>query len=84
MLFQQGVLIDSINVQDNIALSLQAAGVTPSKDAIKEILSAVGIKDMHLHKMPNELSGGMLRRVVRHRATCSPCVCCVVLRVCSR
>jgi len=62
MLFQQGVLIDSLTVRENIALSLNAANLPVTSNAIKRSLEAVGLQIADQHKMPNELSGGMLRR----------------------
>eukprot|EP00039_Didymoeca_costata_P002597 m.61354 g.61354 ORF g.61354 m.61354 type:complete len:499 (-) comp11402_c0_seq1:1299-2795(-) len=62
MLFQQGVLIDSLTVSENIALSLMSAGLEASSSAIKASLEKVGLRLTDRHKMPNELSGGMLRR----------------------
>eukprot|EP00729_Bicosta_minor_P005064 gene5064-26938_t len=62
MLFQQGVLIDTLTVAENIALSLGGAGLAADPATIKKAVEMVGLHAADLHKMPNELSGGMLRR----------------------
>jgi ABC-type transporter Mla maintaining outer membrane lipid asymmetry ATPase subunit MlaF/ABC-type transporter Mla maintaining outer membrane lipid asymmetry permease subunit MlaE len=80
ILFQQGALINSLSVVENMLLSLGAAcatagdgggnaagGASTSIDGgaarVKQLLDAVGITASDHHKMPDELSGGMLRRV---------------------
>lgn len=63
MLFQQGVLVDSLNVEENIALGFKAAGKHFDKEMIRDLLRNVGLKDTDMRKMAGELSGGMLRRV---------------------
>eukprot|EP00730_Choanoeca_flexa_P019657 TRINITY_DN9608_c0_g1_i4.p1 TRINITY_DN9608_c0_g1~~TRINITY_DN9608_c0_g1_i4.p1 ORF type:complete len:510 (+),score=115.43 TRINITY_DN9608_c0_g1_i4:25-1530(+) len=62
MLFQLGVLVDELNVHDNILLGLQSAGLPATTEAVKNMLSRVGLDVKDMYKMPNELSGGMLRR----------------------
>ena len=62
MVFQQGVLIDSLNVGENIGLALRQAGFSPSEEAILSALSDVGLPAGDAAKMPGQLSGGMLRR----------------------
>ncbi len=62
MVFQQGVLIDSLNVGENIGLALRASGLSPSARAIRKALIAVGLAESDATKMPGQLSGGMLRR----------------------
>jgi phospholipid/cholesterol/gamma-HCH transport system ATP-binding protein len=70
MLFQEGALLDSYTVFDNLALVLreqtrmdehQIAG------AVHTCLEAVGVSDAD-RLLPRELSGGMLRRVALARA----------------
>ena len=62
-LFQKGVLIDSLNLAENVALALRAADLPYPQSAIDEALAAVGLSGaMDGPKMPGELSGGMLRR----------------------
>jgi phospholipid/cholesterol/gamma-HCH transport system ATP-binding protein len=70
MVYQNGALISSMNVHDNIALPLREL---TDKD-VKEIdcivyqkLELVGLKDAK-HKLPSELSGGMQKRVGLARA----------------
>ena len=62
-LFQKGVLIDSLNIAENLALASKAAGLPSSIESIGEALRAVGLNlGADGPKMPGELSGGMLRR----------------------
>ena len=62
ILFQQGVLIDSLNVYDNIALSRKTAGLQSDRATLNKYLTAVGLAESDGNKMPGQLSGGMLRR----------------------
>lgn len=62
VLFQQGVLIDTLNVYENISLSRYSANLPIDDKSIKRYLTAVGLKVEDGYKMPGELSGGMLRR----------------------
>ncbi|HLD17044.1 MAG TPA: ATP-binding cassette domain-containing protein [Coxiellaceae bacterium] len=62
VLFQQGVLIDTLNVAENIVLSCRNAGLPYDDGVINQHLKSVGLKETDRNKMPNELSGGMLRR----------------------
>jgi ABC-type transporter Mla maintaining outer membrane lipid asymmetry ATPase subunit MlaF/ABC-type transporter Mla maintaining outer membrane lipid asymmetry permease subunit MlaE len=62
VLFQQGVLVDSLSVGENIALSLEESGHKVNDKAIVDSLVSVGLQKNDRHKMPGELSGGMLRR----------------------
>jgi len=62
-LFQKGVLIDSLNLAENVALALRASGRPCTQSAIAKILSEVGLSaQADGGKMPGQLSGGMLRR----------------------
>jgi ABC-type nitrate/sulfonate/bicarbonate transport system ATPase subunit len=63
-LFQKGVLIDILSLRENIALALLSVGGDwPTEDRIASSLVAVGLSyEADGHKMPGELSGGMLRR----------------------
>ena len=62
-LFQKGVLIDSLNLSENIALALRACGDPFPLETIHSMLAAVGLSgSADGSKMPGELSGGMLRR----------------------
>lgn len=62
VLFQNGVLLDTLNVHDNIALSCSKAGMPHDRQSINELLEAVGLTAEDGQKMPGQLSGGMLRR----------------------
>ena len=66
MLFQGGALLDSYTVFENLALPLreEQRKLTPPQiaDAVHVALESVGLRDID-HLLPNQLSGGMLRRV---------------------
>lgn len=62
ILFQQGVLIDTLNVKENLVLSCQSAGKPKDHASIMNLLKGVDLHESDYLKMPNELSGGMLRR----------------------
>ena len=62
MVFQMGVLIDSLNVGENIGLALRAAGQPVSQLVIDQALEEAGLSASDANKMPGEMSGGMLRR----------------------
>ncbi len=62
MVFQQGVLVDALSLEENIALALRSSGRTAERDLILEALRQVGLDDGDRAKMPGQLSGGMLRR----------------------
>jgi phospholipid/cholesterol/gamma-HCH transport system ATP-binding protein len=65
MVYQYSALISSLNVRDNLALPLEEL-TTNSRTEINEMvmqkLELVGMADAR-DKMPNELSGGMRKRV---------------------
>ena len=70
MLFQNGALLDSISVYDNVALPLREhtrSSEPEIAEAVHRRLSAVGLEDVD-DLLPRELSGGMLRRVALARA----------------
>ncbi len=70
MLFQNGALLDSMSVFDNVALPLREhTGQTESEiaDRVHDRLAAVGLLDVD-DLLPGELSGGMLRRAALARA----------------
>jgi phospholipid/cholesterol/gamma-HCH transport system ATP-binding protein len=74
MLFQGGALFDSLNVADNITFGLaQQKKMTQSEvlDIATTILAKVGLKNDVALKYPNELSGGMQKRVSLARAICA-------------
>ena len=71
MLFQQGALFSAFSVLDNIALPLRETRAVPdalAREAALLKLQMVGLKATDAHKMPSELSGGMIKRVALARA----------------
>lgn len=71
MLFQNNALFDFMTVGDNVAFPLVRAGGLAEdeiQDRVAARLRAVGLAGSE-HKMPNELSGGMRKRVGIARAT---------------
>ena len=67
--FQSYNLISHLSIVDNVELGMTLSGVPSElkrKKAI-EALEKVGLKD-HLHKKPNQLSGGQMQRVAIARA----------------
>ena len=70
-LFQDGGLLNSLNVFDNVALPLQEATPRPRPEEIRqrvtESLDRLGVAGTE-SKMPQELSGGMKKRVGLARA----------------
>ncbi|MCL2102785.1 MAG: ATP-binding cassette domain-containing protein [Syntrophorhabdaceae bacterium] len=70
MLFQSGALFDSLNVFDNVAFPLREKtkmGEEKIREKVLGILRSVGLEDAS-EKYPDEVSGGMLRRVALARA----------------
>lgn len=70
MLFQNGALLTDINVFDNVAFPLREHTKLPEsmiRDLVLMKLHAVGLRGAWA-LMPNELSGGMARRVALARA----------------
>jgi phospholipid/cholesterol/gamma-HCH transport system ATP-binding protein len=70
MLFQNGALLDSMTIFENIALPMQEHsdfGSSEIADHVHERLTAVGLSDVD-DLLPGELSGGMLRRAAFARA----------------
>ncbi len=67
--FQNYNLISHLSVLDNveIALSLSGVNATERKKRAKQVLKEVGLFD-HIHKKPNQLSGGQMQRVAIARA----------------
>ena len=69
MLFQDGALLDSMTVLENVGLPLREhtqLGEGEIRDAVHERLAAVGLEGVD-DLLPGELSGGMLRRVALAR-----------------
>ncbi len=70
MVFQEGALFDSMNVSENVAFALRRHTRMKEKEIqeiVMERLEAVGLAGSE-KKMPDELSGGMQRRVGVARA----------------
>jgi len=64
--FQSSALYDSMNVFQNLAFPLtmnrKNLGKQEVKDAVEEVLEAVGLKDK-LNQLPSDLSGGQRKRI---------------------
>lgn len=69
MVFQEGALFDSLSVYENVAYRLreQNVGEDEIEHEVRRMLRFVDLEDA-IDKMPNELSGGMRRRVGIARA----------------
>lgn len=69
MVFQEGALFDSLSVYENVAYRLMEQGVDDEtcEKEVRRMLRFVDLEDA-IDKMPNELSGGMRRRVGIARA----------------
>lgn len=70
MLFQNGALLDSMTVLENVGLPLREhtkQSTAQIEARVSEVLEAVGLHDVE-SLLPRELSGGMLRRVAFARA----------------
>lgn len=70
MLFQSGALFTDLSVFENVAFPLREHSKLPEsmiRDLVLMKLQAVGLRGAHA-LMPNELSGGMARRVALARA----------------
>ena len=69
MVFQEGALFDSLSVYDNVAYRLREQRIpeTDIEPIVQRMLRFVDLEDA-IGKMPNELSGGMRRRVGIARA----------------
>lgn len=63
--FQFAALLDSLNVFENIGITLLEQGVNPEKvlPVVQKNLSLVNLGQDTLYKYPSELSGGMRKRV---------------------
>ncbi len=71
MLFQHGALFSAFTVLENIAFPLRELRNLPAalvRDAAMVKLQMVGLDPSHAHKMPADLSGGMVKRVALARA----------------
>lgn len=68
-IFQSYNLISHLSILDNVEMGMTLSGVSASEKHKKaiEALERVGLKD-HIHKRPNQLSGGQMQRVAIARA----------------
>ncbi len=76
IVFQEGALFDSLNVRENVAFCLREYTKQSEQEIdrrVRELLRVVGVEDA-IELMPDELSGGMHRRVAiaRSLAACDP------------
>lgn len=71
MFFQDAgaALLPWLTVQQNVEFGLRLDGVVPNERhrRVEEYINLVGLSD-HRHKVPNEISGGMLQRLQIARA----------------
>jgi len=69
MVFQESALFDSLNVRENVAYRLYELGTNEEEieERVRKSLGFVGLEDA-IDKTPDELSGGMKRRVALARA----------------
>ncbi|MFH2117344.1 MAG: ATP-binding cassette domain-containing protein [Bacillota bacterium] len=67
--FQNYNLISHLSVLDNVEMALRLSGVSAKerKERATKVLTDVGLID-HIHKKPNQLSGGQMQRVAIARA----------------
>ncbi|WP_062353494.1 ATP-binding cassette domain-containing protein [Bacillus kwashiorkori] len=67
--FQSYNLISHLNIISNVEMGMTLSGVSAKEKRRRaiEVLEKVGLKD-HLHKKPNQLSGGQMQRVAIARA----------------
>lgn len=73
--FQFAALLDSLNIFENVGITLLEQGMPPAKvlPIVKEKLALVNLKEEILYKYPSELSGGMKKRVGLARTLiCNP------------
>lgn len=71
VLFQFGALFSALTVLENIALPLRERGglsMRMVRDIALQKLIQVGLSEEHAHKLPAQLSGGMVKRVALARA----------------
>ena len=76
IVFQEGALFDSMNVKENVAFCIREYYKLSEQEIetrVRELLRRVGIEEA-MYLMPEELSGGMQRRVAiaRSLAACEP------------
>ncbi len=68
-IFQSYNLINHLSIIDNVEMGMTLSGVSADEKHKKalEVLERVGLQD-HIHKKPNQLSGGQMQRVAIARA----------------
>ncbi|WP_151734924.1 ATP-binding cassette domain-containing protein ['Paenibacillus yunnanensis' Narsing Rao et al. 2020] len=68
-IFQSYNLISHLSIMDNVEMGMTLSGVPSAekREKARKVLERVGLKD-HLHKKPNQLSGGQMQRVAIARA----------------
>ncbi|MDD9146933.1 ATP-binding cassette domain-containing protein [Sporolactobacillus sp. CQH2019] len=68
-IFQSYNLIPHLSLLDNVEMSMTLSGVSNREKRRRalDVLEKVGLKD-HIHKKPNQLSGGQMQRVAIARA----------------
>ncbi|MBU5306943.1 ATP-binding cassette domain-containing protein [Clostridioides mangenotii] len=68
-IFQSYNLISHLSIMDNVEMGMTLSGVSSQEKHKKaiEVLEKVGLKE-HIHKKPNQLSGGQMQRVAIARA----------------
>ena len=76
IVFQEGALFDSLSVKENVAFCLREYSKLSEEEIdrrVRELLRVVGVEHA-MELMPDELSGGMHRRVAiaRSLAVCDP------------
>jgi len=70
IVFQEGAIFDSLNVKENVAFGLReytALGEDEIDERVRQLLKRVGLEHA-MYLMPEELSGGMHRRVAIMRS----------------
>jgi phospholipid/cholesterol/gamma-HCH transport system ATP-binding protein len=70
MVFQEGALFDSLSVYENVAYRLREQGLIDEDEVESEVRRMLRFVDLEdaIDKLPDELSGGMRRRVGIARA----------------
>jgi len=74
MVFQDGALFDSMTVGENVGYYLfehTKMSMNEIEEKVRRMLGFVGISEEYLDRLPDELSGGMQRRVAIGRALLS-------------
>ncbi len=75
MLFQGGALMNWMNIYDNVALPLRECSRLTEEEIRRKVLEILVFLELEesMHKMPGEISGGMVKRAGLARAVvCEP------------